>query len=137
LCGGSGIGLWPLSRSGFPQQLLCLKAAESLFQQAPKRLMDLESEEIQVADPLFVSGEEHRFWALEQLRAARIYLGSAFLEPQRRNTAPALTLAALAAAENGDDPILVVTPADQTVTNGSAFNVCINHTVRKAINVAL
>jgi mannose-1-phosphate guanylyltransferase/mannose-6-phosphate isomerase len=55
------------------------------------------------------------------LREAGISLGAALLEPVGRNTAPALTLAALAAIENGADPVLVVTPADQTVVNAAAF----------------
>jgi mannose-1-phosphate guanylyltransferase len=50
LCGGSGARLWPLSRSGFPQQFLCMTGTESLFQQAAKRLMDLKTENIQVAN---------------------------------------------------------------------------------------
>ncbi len=72
---------------------------------------------MQVAAPLIVSGEEHRFLASEQLRETGIALGAALLEPVGRNTAPAVTLAALAATENGQDPVLVITPSDQTVTD--------------------
>lgn len=115
LCGGSGTRLWPLSRTGFPKQFLCLTGNESLFQQAAQRLAALGNELITVADPLIVSGEDHRFLASEQLREAGIALGAALLEPMGRNTAPALTLAALAATQDGQDPVLVVTPADQTV----------------------
>lgn len=109
LCGGSGTRLWPLSRSGFPKQFLCLTGSESLFQQAAKRLEDLHSADIQVARPIIVTGEEHRFLAAEQLREAGIELGAALLEPVGRNTAPALTLAALAAQTDGFDPVMVVT----------------------------
>lgn len=122
LCGGSGTRLWPLSRSGFPKQFLCLTGKESLFQDATKRLMGLSGEGINVCSPFIVTNEEHRFLALEQLREIGIEPGAALLEPVARNTAPALTLAAHAAIENGDDPVLVVTPADQTVTDAGAFN---------------
>jgi mannose-1-phosphate guanylyltransferase/mannose-6-phosphate isomerase len=121
LCGGSGTRLWPLSRTGFPKQFLCLTGAESLFQQAALRLTSLDNSVIQVAAPVIVTGEEHRFLASEQLREVGIPLGAALLEPVGRNTAPALTLAALAAIENGADPVLVVTPADQTVLDAAAF----------------
>ena len=115
LCGGSGTRLWPLSRTGFPKQFLCLTGQESLFQQAALRLSKLGNSELEVSKPLIVTGEDHRFLAAEQLREIGIALGAALLEPAGRNTAPALTLAALSACEGGEDPILVVTPADQTV----------------------
>lgn len=132
LCGGSGTRLWPLSRAGFPKQFLSLTGNESLFQQAAQRLSNLRSSCIQVAPLLIVTGEEHRFLALEQLREAGIELGAALLEPVSRNTAPALTLAALAAIEVGQDPILVVTPADQTLTNPSAFTSAIQQAIVEA-----
>ena len=132
LCGGSGTRLWPLSRAGFPKQFLCLTGDESLFQQAAKRLMGLRTQGIGVADPLIVTGEDHRFLAIEQLREMGIELGAALLEPVGRNTAPALTLAALAAAENGTDPVLVVTPADQTVVDAAAFTAATQNAVKQA-----
>ena len=137
LCGGSGTRLWPLSRAGFPKQFLCLTGGESLFQQAAKRLMDLGAESVQVADPLVVTGEEHRFLATEQLREIGVSTATALLEPVARNTAPALTLAALAAVENGEDPVLVVTPADQTVTNAGAFNGAMHGAIRQASDGAI
>lgn len=90
LGGGSGARLWPLSRSGFPKQFFCLTCAESLFQQAAKRLMSLSAESVQVADPLVVTGEDHRFLAIEQLREIGIAPGAVLLEPVARKTAPAL-----------------------------------------------
>jgi mannose-1-phosphate guanylyltransferase/mannose-6-phosphate isomerase len=132
LCGGSGTRLWPLSRAGFPKQFLSLTGNESLFQQATERLVALGADDIQVAKPLIVTGEEHRFLASEQLREAGIELGAAFLEPVGRNTAPALTLAALTAQVDGQDPVLVVTPADQTVVNTAAFTQAMQQAVREA-----
>jgi mannose-1-phosphate guanylyltransferase/mannose-6-phosphate isomerase len=132
LCGGSGTRLWPLSRSGFPKQFLCLTSSESLFQQAAQRLIGLTAPGIDVAQPIIVTGEEHRFLAAEQLREAGIPLGAALLEPVGRNTAPALTFAALAAMLNGQDPILVVTPADQTMANPTAFTQAMHSAIAQA-----
>lgn len=132
LCGGSGTRLWPLSRAGFPKQFLCLTGNESLFQQAAQRLSSLGGENVQISAPLIVTGEEHRFLATEQLREIGIELGAALLEPVGRNTAPALTLAALAAVVKGEDPILVVTPADQTVTHVQAFNEALKNAIQEA-----
>ena len=132
LCGGSGTRLWPLSRTGFPKQFLCLTGNESLLQQAAKRLLGLANNAIDVAAALIVAGEEHRFLASEQLRESGIELGQALLEPIGRNTAPALTMAALAALASGDDPILVVTPADQTIADCAAFTTAVRHAIEEA-----
>jgi mannose-1-phosphate guanylyltransferase/mannose-6-phosphate isomerase len=132
LCGGLGTRLWPLSRTGFPKQFLCLTGKESLFQQAATRLAQLGSADTTVSAPLLVTGEEHRFLATEQLRESGIGLGHALLEPMGRNTAPALTLAALAAQAGGEDPVLVVTPADQTVTNTTAFTQAMQQAIQEA-----
>ncbi|OQS46760.1 mannose-1-phosphate guanylyltransferase/mannose-6-phosphate isomerase [Chromobacterium violaceum] len=137
LCGGSGTRLWPLSRAGFPKQFLCLDGQESLFQQAAQRLVNLGDANLQIAPPLIVTGEDHRFLATEQLREACIDLGAALLEPVGRNTAPALTLAALAAMESGDDPVLIVTPADQMVTDAEAFALATRQAVSEAENDAI
>jgi mannose-1-phosphate guanylyltransferase/mannose-6-phosphate isomerase len=122
LCGGSGSRLWPLSRTGFPKQFLCLTNTYSLFQQATKRLTELDSKLVQVSQPIIVTGEEHRFLASEQMREVEISLSAMILEPEARNTAPALTLAALSSVEDGEDPVLVVTPADQTILDQKAFS---------------
>ena len=121
MAGGSGTRLWPLSRSGFPKQFLALDGRSSLFQQAVSRLAGLASSELDASAPLVVGNEEHRFLLLEQLRELDITAAALLLEPVGRNTAPALTLAALAALESGGDPVLAMTPADQTVTDNVAF----------------
>jgi mannose-1-phosphate guanylyltransferase/mannose-6-phosphate isomerase len=92
----------------------------------------LGSSTIQVTSPLIVTGEEHRFLVAEQLREAGIVLGAALLEPVGRNTAPALTMAALSAIENDDDPILVVTPADQTVLDDISFRKATQKAIEQA-----
>jgi mannose-1-phosphate guanylyltransferase / mannose-6-phosphate isomerase len=121
LCGGSGTRLWPLSRSGFPKQFLCLTGSASLFQQTVNRALRLGSDQIQTAPPLIVCNEEHRFLASEQLRETAVKQCTMLLEPVARNTAPAMTLAALAAMADGADPVLVVTPSDQAIVDEAAF----------------
>jgi mannose-1-phosphate guanylyltransferase / mannose-6-phosphate isomerase len=137
LCGGSGTRLWPLSRTGFPKQFLCLTGKESLFQQAAQRLANLGGAQLQVSPALIVTGEEHRFIALEQLREIGVDNACALLEPCGRNTAPALTLAALAAIEQGSDPVLVVTPADQTVADANAFANAMHSAIAQAAQGAI
>lgn len=134
LCGGSGTRLWPLSRTGFPKQFLCLTSEESLFQQAARRLAELKAADIDVQSPIIVTGDEHRFLVAEQLREIGIPLSAALLEPVGRNTAPALTLAALAAQESGDDPVLVVTPADHVITNQEVFTSAVQKAIREAVS---
>jgi len=137
LCGGSGTRLWPLSRTGFPKQFLVLSGTTSLFQQATNRLNHLSSSDIKVGETLIVTNEEHRFLVLDQLRELAQVSATLLLEPVGRNTAPALTFAALQAIANGDDPILVVTPADQTVQNGEAFTEALQNSVRVAATGAI
>jgi len=132
LCGGSGTRLWPLSRAGFPKQFLCLTGKDSLFQEAAKRLVAVVTADIAVGPLTIVSNEEHRFLAAEHLREAGVELGAALLEPVGRNTAPALTLAALHASEGGKDPVLVVTPADHVIPNQTAFTAAMHDAIEQA-----
>jgi mannose-1-phosphate guanylyltransferase/mannose-6-phosphate isomerase len=137
LCGGSGTRLWPLSRAGFPKQFLVLSGTTSLFQQAVERINSIATADISVGDTLVVTNEEHRFLALDQLRELNSVSATLLLEPVARNTAPALTLAALHAMSNGEDPILVVTPADQTVTDSAAFTAALQQSVLAAAEGAI
>ena len=132
LCGGSGTRLWPLSRAGFPKQFLVLSGTTSLFQQAINRVNQLAAADVALGQTLVVTNEEHRFLALEQLREIKSVNATLLLEPVGRNTAPAITLAALQATEGGADPILVVTPADQTVQNSAAFTAALQQSIRAA-----
>jgi len=128
LCGGSGTRLWPLSRAGFPKQFLELSGnldKKTLFQEAVERLNQCGSESITLGSSLIVTNEDHRFLVLDQLRKMKDVSATLLLESVGRNTAPALTLAALFASEGAinkeHDPILVITPADQTIQNAVAF----------------
>ncbi len=132
LCGGSGTRLWPLSRTSFPKQFLVLSGETTLFQQAVERLQTLKSSSVTLNDTLIVTNEDHRFLVLDQLREMKDVKAQLLLEPIGRNTAPALTLAALQAVENKEDPILVITPADQIMQDKAAFT----RSLHNAIEVA-
>jgi len=137
LCGGSGTRLWPLSRVGFPKQFLCLTGNESLFQQVARRLAALGGSGASARNPMIVTGEDHRFLVAEQLREAGLDSQAMLLEPAARNTAPALTLAALAASVHHDDPVLVVTPADQTIANQEKFTAAMHQAILAAADGAI
>jgi len=132
MAGGSGTRLWPLSRAGYPKQFLVLSGNQSLFQQAVERLAALADDTLAVQAPLVVGNEEHRFLILDQLRELPVPPADVVLEPCGRNTAPAVTLAALQAMSTGGDPVLVVTPADQTVTDPAAFTKALRRAVHRA-----
>lgn len=132
MAGGSGTRLWPLSRAGYPKQFLVLSGNTSLLQQAVQRMQALATDGLDVSPPLIVGNEEHRFLILDQLRELKVEPKAVLLEPTGRNTAPALTLAALQAMADGSDPVLVMTPADQTVTDVPAFT----DTLRRAVQLA-
>ena len=132
LCGGSGTRLWPLSRSGFPKQFLALAGKESLFQQTMLRASHIANEAIQAHSPMIVTNEEHRFLAVEQLRELQ-QEAHFILEPVGKNTAPALTMAALYAQEKYNEPtILVMMPSDQTIQNEDAWVQAIRAAIHQA-----
>ena len=132
LCGGSGTRLWPLSRTAFPKQFLVLSGKNTLFQQAVERLQSLKNATITLNDTLIVTNEEYRFLVFDQLREIKEVKARLLLEPIGLNTAPALTLAALQATDNSEDPILVVTPADQTVQDQANFTKSLHHAIEVA-----
>ena len=115
IAGGSGTRLWPLSRKAYPKQLIAMSSENTLLQDTVLRFSGREG----VGEAVVVCGEEHRFMVAEQLQgigaAARI-----ILEPCGRNTAPAVALAAFAAAGEGD-PLLLVMPADHVIGDPNAF----------------
>ncbi len=129
LSGGSGTRLWPLSREKYPKQLLALTGEDSLLQATLRRLegvVDANS-----ASPMVVCNEEYRFVVAEQLRVIG-QKGRIVLEPAGRNTAPALTIAALAAQSDGKDPVLLVMPADHVVSQPAVFQSAVRHAAELA-----
>ena len=138
MAGGSGTRLWPLSRAGYPKQFLVLDDSNrSLFQQAALRLKGLAAADLSVRAPVIVGNEEHRFLVLDQLREAGCDPSAVLLEPTGRNTAPAITLAALQAEADGGDPILVVTAADHIVADTAAFTAALQQAARVAASGAV
>ena len=125
LSGGSGTRLWPLSREKYPKQLLSLVGDDSLLQATVRRVEGLEGTDgVTLAAPMVVCNEEYRFVIAEQLRLMG-QSGSIVLEPMGRNTAPALTLAALAAIKNAADAVLLVMPADHVILDTAAFQAAV------------
>ena len=116
LSGGSGTRLWPLSRKLYPKQFINLVNETTLFQDTILRLPK------DVAEPLIICNEEHRFLAAEQLRAIGKKTKGIILEPEGRNTAPAVALGALQFINKGEDPILLVLSADHLIKNIEAFH---------------
>ncbi|MDA4835768.1 sugar phosphate nucleotidyltransferase, partial [Enterobacter hormaechei] len=90
IAGGTGSRLWPMSRELQPKQFLSFHQGGSMLQNTISRLDGLE-----VADPIVICNEDHRFLVAEQLRQMHKLAGNIILEPVGRNTAPAITLAAL------------------------------------------
>jgi mannose-1-phosphate guanylyltransferase/mannose-6-phosphate isomerase len=125
-----------LSRAGFPKQFLVLSGTNSLFQQAVQRVQATGAD-VALGATLVVTNEEHRFLALNQLRELPDVQATLLLEPVARNTAPALTLAALQATENGGDPILIVTPADQAVVDEVAYALALQTALSAAADGAI
>ncbi len=127
LSGGSGTRLWPLSREKYPKQLLPLVDEQTMLQATVARLDGL----VNLAQPLLICNEDHRFVVAEQVRQLGKQ-GTVLLEPVGRNTAPAMTLAALWASCDGADPVLVVMPADHVITDGAGFRLVVARAVALA-----
>lgn len=118
LAGGSGTRLWPLSRELYPKQLLSLVDEKTMLQNTILRLMRFPRVHI----PMVVCNEEHRFMVAEQLRNIGVPNATIILEPTGRNTAPAVAVAAIKALESGDDPALMVLPADHNIDDVAALH---------------
>jgi mannose-1-phosphate guanylyltransferase / mannose-6-phosphate isomerase len=129
LSGGSGTRLWPLSREAYPKQFLALTSEHTMLQETVRRLDGLDEEHPRQAvgriDPIVVCNEAHRFLVAEQFRVMGRRPAEIILEPKGRNTAPALTLAALSAIRGGSDPVLLVMPADHTIRNEVGFRAAV------------
>lgn len=133
LSGGSGTRLWPLSREEYPKQLLALCGDATMLQSTAMRVDDChEWDGIQVEQPLLVCNESSRFISLDQLRQVDVQPQGIILEPVGRNTAPALTLAALYALNKGGDPLLLVMPADHVISDLDTFHRAVHLAITSA-----
>jgi mannose-1-phosphate guanylyltransferase / mannose-6-phosphate isomerase len=132
MAGGAGTRLWPLSREQYPKQFLALSGRHTLLQQAVLRAADAAAPGAVARTPIVVGNEAHRFILLEQLRELGLAGAKLVLEPCGRNTAPALTLAALQAEADGGDPVLMVAPSDHAVTDGGAYAAALRAAVAQA-----
>ena len=118
LSGGSGTRLWPTSRKKFPKQLLKLNGAKSMIQRTVDRVTHLQ-------DPILVCNEEQRFMIAKQLQEVDCS-ATLIVEPCSRNTAPAIAVAALHAISQGQDPLLLVQPADHLIGDQEAFQIALD-----------
>lgn len=116
LSGGSGTRLWPLSRELYPKQLLPLAEKKTMLQETLLRLQQLDD----CGSAIVVCNEAHRFMVAEQLRQIACK-ATILLEPEGRNTAPALACAAYQALEENPDPLLLVLPADHVINDLQAL----------------
>lgn len=116
LCGGSGTRLWPLSRRGYPKQFAAIAGEGTLLQQTARRMAAPG-----FAPPVLVTHADFRFIATQQLAEAGVDPGPVLLEPEGRNTGPALLAAALHVAREDPERVLLAAPSDHAIADVAAF----------------
>lgn len=131
LAGGSGTRLWPVSRENYPKQLIDVVGSDSLLQATARRMDGFPAGWSVDVSPIIVCGEEHRFVIAEQLHENGVD-ARLIVEPARRDTAPALTLAASLACADGGDAILVVMPADHSIADVPALQAALELEIGRA-----
>ncbi|MCT4553147.1 MAG: mannose-1-phosphate guanylyltransferase/mannose-6-phosphate isomerase [Pelagimonas sp.] len=124
LCGGSGTRLWPLSRKSYPKQFSRLMGEESLFQASARRLSGGD-DGLEFAAPMVLTNSDFRFIVTEQLQGVGIDPGAILIEPEGRNTAPAILSAALRLAQSDPDAVMLVAPSDHVVPDVAHFHAAI------------
>ncbi len=128
LCGGSGTRLWPLSRKSYPKQFAKLMGNESLFQASALRLSGEG-----FAAPVIVTGDPFRFIVTEQLAQVELSAQGILIEPDGRNTAPAILAAALWLTENDPAALMLVAPSDHVISDTAAFAATVQAAVPRAL----
>ncbi|SER03645.1 mannose-1-phosphate guanylyltransferase/mannose-6-phosphate isomerase [Thalassovita taeanensis] len=116
LCGGSGTRLWPLSRKSYPKQFATLTGEESLFQASALRLSGEG-----FAAPMIITGSDFRFIVLEQLAAVETASAATLIEPEGRNTAPAILAAALVLEAQTPGALMLIAPSDHVIPEADQF----------------
>ena len=138
LSGGSGTRLWPLSREQYPKQLLALTGRYSMLQETARRLDGFDGRAVVADEPIVVCNEEYRFITAEQMRGADHATRRIILEPEGRNTAPALTLAAMQALQDvGGEVLMLVMPADHVISDVEAFHRAVDTGLSAALDGAM
>lgn len=127
LCGGSGTRLWPLSRKSYPKQFAKLMGTESLFQASAKRLSGDG-----FAAPSVLTGDPFRFIVTEQLAQVEQAPAIILIEPEGRNTAPAVLAAALWLAKGSPEALMLVAPSDHVIPDAEAFRATVQAAVPRA-----
>ena len=120
LAGGSGTRLWPLSRKSYPKQFAKLMGEHSLFQASAKRLAGAG-----FAAPVILTGADYRFVVTEQLAAMEIAPAGILIEPDGRNTAPAILAAALELAARAPEALMLVAPSDHVIPDAAGFRAAV------------
>ncbi len=116
LCGGSGTRLWPLSRKSYPKQFAPLIGDESLFQASTRRLSGPA-----FGAPVVVTADPFRFIVVEQLAAIEVAAAAVLIEPEGRDTGPAVLSAALHARAADPETLMLVAPSDHVIPDSDAF----------------
>ncbi len=127
LCGGSGTRLWPLSRKSYPKQFAKLMSEESLFQASARRLAGDG-----FAAPLVLTGDPFRFIVTEQLAAVEMAPQGILIEPEGRNTGPAILAAALWLAQKDEQALMLVAPSDHVIPEPDRFRAAVRAAVPRA-----
>jgi mannose-1-phosphate guanylyltransferase/mannose-6-phosphate isomerase len=120
LAGGSGTRLWPLSRKSYPKQFADLGQADTLFQATVKRLASKGFRR-----PVLLTSEDYRFIVTEQMGGAGVLPEAIFIEPEPRDTAPAVLIAALFLQASDPDGLMLIAPADHAIPDTDAFRAAI------------
>ncbi|MEO9778507.1 MAG: mannose-1-phosphate guanylyltransferase/mannose-6-phosphate isomerase [Sedimentitalea sp.] len=120
LCGGSGTRLWPLSRKSYPKQFAALIGDNTLFQASATRLSGPD-----FAAPMVLTNADFRFIVTEQLAEAGIDPAAILIEPEGRNTAPAVLAAAMWLEKTDPDALMLVAPSDHVVPDAAAFRAAV------------
>lgn len=128
LCGGAGTRLWPLSRRDYPKQFVRLTGAESLLQGAARRVSGPL-----FAPPIVVTGHDFRFLVIEQLAGVGVQPQRVLIEPEARNTAPAILAAAFALSQSDPDALMLVAPSDHVIPDTEAFRDAVVKAVPRAL----
>ena len=132
LAGGSGTRLWPLSRKSYPKQFSTLLGGGTLFQRSAKRLVT--SKAVQFDAPVTITNSDFRFIVLEQLQGAGIDPGAVLIEPEGRNTAPAVLAATIYASKSDPDATILIAPSDHIIPDTFAFHAAISEGLKETAN---